>query len=210
MNLVDPDDAEGMAAAQPEMKRVLAACQQAKKELEEAKGGLQKEIREAEEAAAVAKKEREEANQAKATADATYQKSSQAKAQALQQHAAAQQQAEQQEQGQQQGGGALSLEELPPAPEERPSYVRWLFQHKYDAESRGSVEVDQVEHILYDLAILPRSRAVATLLDVRPSPQPAMFRACDRFLSPSLGARQHTHTVRQPLCVGPVTWSREG
>ena len=169
MNLVDPDDAEGMAAAQPEMKRVLAACQQAKKELEEAKGGLQKEIREAEEAAAVAKKEREEANQAKATADATYQKSSQAKAQALQQHAAAQQQA------QQQGGEALSLEELPPAPEERPSYVRWLFQHKYDAESRGSVEVDQVEHILYDLAILPRSRAVATLLDVRPSP--AMFRA---------------------------------
>ena len=158
MNLVDPDDAEGMAAAQPEMKRVLAACQQAKKELEEAKGGLQKEIREAEEAAAVAKKEREEANQAKATADATYQKSSQAKAQALQQHAAAQQQ----------GGEALSLEELPPAPEERPSYVRWLFQHKYDAESRGSVEVDQVEHILYDLAILPRSRAVATLLDVRP------------------------------------------
>ena len=174
MNLVDPDDAEGMAAAQPEMKRVLAACQQAKKELEEAKGGLQKEIREAEEAAAVAKKEREEANQAKATADATYQKSSQAKAQALQQHAAAQQ-AEQQEQAQQHGGEALSLEELPPAPEERPSYVRWLFQHKYDAESRGSVEVDQVEHILYDLAILPRSRAVATLLDVRPSP--AMFRA---------------------------------
>ena len=162
MNLVDPDDAEAMAAAQPEMKRVLAACQQAKKELEQAKEGLQKEIREAEEAAAVAKKEREEANQAKA--------------QALQQHAAAQQQAEQQEQQQQeQGWPGLSLEELPPAPEERPGYLRWLFQHKYDAESRGSVEVDQVEHILYDLAILPRSRAVATLLDVRPSP--AMFRA---------------------------------
>ena len=199
MNVVDPDDAEAMAAAQPEMKRVLAACQQAKKELEEAKEGLQKEIREAEEAAAVAKKEREEANQAKATADATYQKSSQAKAQALQQHAAAQQQAEQQQEQQQQEQGwpGLSLEELPPAPEERPGYLRWLFQHKYDAESRGSVDVDQVEHILYDLAILPRSRAVATLLDVRPCSQPCSV-LVDRFLSPSLGTRQHTHTVRQP------------
>ena len=149
----DPDTADEVAA---EMARLTVEVTAAQAAVEQANVDLQREMAEAAVAAEDAQRERAEADEAKETF-------SKARTAADEQHVVAQLELAAQQEAEASTRG-LALENLPPGPEERRGYLLWLFEHKYDHANRGSIETEQVEHLLYDLAILPHNRAVQPLV----------------------------------------------
>ena len=149
----DPDTAAEVAS---EMTRLTAEVAAAQAAVGQANVDLQREVAEAAEAADDAARERAEADEAKETF-------SKARTAADEQHAVSQLELTTQREAEAATRGP-DLEDLPPAPEDRRGYLLWLFEHKYDHEHRGSIETEQVEHLLYDLAILPHHRAIQPLV----------------------------------------------
>jgi DNA repair exonuclease SbcCD ATPase subunit len=157
VELADVENLKQEAADDPALLvEIVADIDRLSRELSEAeaavahaKSDLQREIEEAATAEKIAHKERAEAEEAQ-------ENYSKVRTAAEEQHAAARQHMLAQREEQRAGVvGSTVFDELPQVPEERRSYLQWLFQHKYDEENRGSIETSLVEQVL----CVPRTSA---------------------------------------------------